>query len=106
MLRVFHAGPVLFHTGWFVESLCTQTLIVFIIRTTGSPLRSRLSLGLTITVLLIVAIGILLPYTTLAGPIGFTPLPGLYFLYLIAMTIAYLLLVELVKRPLMRQYAQ
>jgi len=99
-------GPVLFHTGWFVESLCTQTLIVFIIRTTGSPLRSRPSLGLIITVLLIVALGLQLPYTPLAGPLGFTPLPGLYFLFLIAMTIAYLLLVELVKRPLMRQYAQ
>jgi Mg2+-importing ATPase len=105
MLRVFHAGPVLFHTGWFVESLCTQTLIVFVIRTTGNPLRSRPSRTLTITVLLIVAIGILLPYTPLAEPLGFTPLPGLYFLFLIAMTIAYLVLVGLVKRPLMRQYA-
>jgi P-type Mg2+ transporter len=106
MLRVFHAGPVLFHTGWFVESLCTQTLIVFIIRTPGNPLRSRPSRALRITVLLVVAIGILLPYTQLAGPLGFTPLPGLYFLFLIAMTIAYLLLVELVKRPLMRRYLQ
>ncbi len=106
MLRVFHAGPVLFHTGWFVESLCTQTLIVFIIRTPGNPLRSRPSRALRITVLLVVAIGILLPYTPLAGPLGFTPLPGLYFLFLIAMTIAYLLLVELVKRPLMKRYLQ
>ncbi len=106
MLHVFHAGPVLFHTGWFVESLCTQTLVVFIIRTAGNPLRSRPSLPLTITVLLVVAIGILLPYTPLAVPLGFTPLPGLYFLFLIAMTVTYLLLVELVKRPLMRRYAQ
>jgi len=105
MLRVFHAGPVLFHTGWFVESLCTQTLIVFIIRTAGNPLRSRPSRALMITVLLIVAIGILLPYTPLASPLGFTPLPGLYFLFLIAMTLTYLVLVGLVKRPLMRQYA-
>jgi Mg2+-importing ATPase len=105
MLRVFHAGPVLFHTGWFVESLCTQTLIVFVIRTAGNPLRSRPSRALTITVLLVVAIGILLPYTPLAGPLGFTPLPGLYFLFLMAMTVAYLVLVALVKRPLMRQYA-
>jgi Mg2+-importing ATPase len=106
MLRVFQAGPVLFHTGWFVESLCTQTLVVFIIRTAGNPLRSRPSTPLMITVLLIVAIGILLPYTPLAGPLGFTPLPGLYFLFLIAMTLTYLVLVELVKRPLMRQYAE
>ncbi len=106
LLRVFHAGAVLFHTGWFVESLATQTLVVFIIRTAGNPLRSRPSLPLMITVLLVVAIGILLPYTPLAVPLGFTPLPGLYFLFLIAMTIAYLLLVALVKRPLMRRYAQ
>jgi P-type Mg2+ transporter len=106
LLHVFHAGPVLFHTGWFVESLCTQTLVVFIIRTAGNPLRSRPSRPLMITVLLVVAIGILLPYTPLAVPLGFTPLPGLYFLFLIAMTVTYLLLVELVKRPLMRRYAQ
>jgi P-type Mg2+ transporter len=106
LLRVFHAGPVLFHTGWFVESLSTQTLVLFIIRTAGNPLRSLPSLPLTITVLLVVAIGLLLPYTPLADPLGFTPLPGLYFLFLIAMTVTYLLLVELVKRPLMRRYAQ
>jgi len=106
LLNVFHAGPVLFHTGWFVESLATQTLVVFVIRTAGNPLRSRPSIPLMITVLLIVAIGILLPYTPLAVPLGFTPLPGLYFLLLIAMTLAYLLLVALVKRPLMRRYAQ
>ena len=105
MLRVFHAGPVLFHTGWFVESLCTQTLIVFVIRTAGNPLKSHPSRALVITVLLIVAIGILLPYTPLAGLLGFTPLPALYFLFLIAMTMSYLALVALVKRPLMRQYA-
>src|SRR6266446_6816820 len=106
MLHVFHAGPVLFHTGWFVESLATQTLVVFIIRTAGNPLRSRPSLPLTISALLVVAIGILLPYSPLAVPLGFTSLPGLYFLFLIAMTVVYLLLVELVKRPLMRRYAQ
>src|SRR5712692_5534306 len=108
LLWLFHASTnaPLFHTGWFVESLCTQTLVVFIIRTAGNPLRSRPSRPLMITVLLVVAIGILLPYTPLAVPLGFTPLPGLYFLFLIAMTVTYLLFVELVKRPLMRRYAQ
>ena len=66
MLRVFNAGPVLFHTGWFVESLATQTLVLFIIRTAGNPLRSRPSLPLTITTLLIVVVGCVLPYTPLA----------------------------------------
>ena len=106
MLRVFYAGAVLFHTGWFVESLATQTLVLFIIRTAGNPLRSRPSRPLAITTLLIVAIGMLLPYTPLAVPLGFTPLPGLYFLFLVVMTAIYLLFVELLKRRLMRRYAQ
>jgi Mg2+-importing ATPase len=105
LLRVFQAGDVLFHTGWFVESLATQTLVLFIIRTAGNPLRSRPSRPLAITTLSIVAIGTLLPFTPLAGPLGFTPLPPLYFLFLAAMTAIYLLLVELVKRRLMRRYA-
>ena len=105
MLRVFNAGPVLFHTGWFVESLATQTLVLFIIRTAGNPLRSRPSLPLTITTLLIVVVGCVLPYTPLARPLGFTPLPALYFLFLAVMVVSYLLLVELVKRRLMRRYA-
>src|SRR2546426_8752030 len=103
MLRVFNAGPVLFHTGWFVESLATQTLVLFVIRTAGNPLRSRPSRPLTITTLLIVLVGIILPFTPLAGYLGFTPLPGLYFLFLVAMTVTYLLLVEVVKRRLMRR---
>ena len=105
MLRVFKADAVLFHTGWFVESLATQTLVLFSIRTAGNPLRSRPSLPLTITTLLIVALGILLPYTPLAGPLGFAPLPILYFLFLAGVMVVYLLLVELVKRRLMRRYA-
>jgi len=106
MLRIFNAGAVLFHTGWFVESLATQTLVLFIIRTAGNPLRSRPSRPLTITTLLIVAIGIWLPYTPLAGLLGFTPLPALYFLFLVVMTTIYLLLVQLVKSRLMRRYTQ
>lgn len=105
MLRVFNAGPVLFHTGWFVESLATQTLVLFVIRTAGNPLRSRPSLPLTLTTLLIVGVGFVLPYTPLAGPLGFTPLPALYFLFLAAMVVIYLLLVQLVKQHLMRRYA-
>jgi Mg2+-importing ATPase len=88
-----------------VESLATQTLVLFIIRTAGNPLRSRPSLPLTITTLLIVAVGCVLPYSPLAGPLGFTPLPALYFLFLAGMVVSYLFLVELIKRPLMRRYA-
>jgi len=101
MLQVFHASQELFHTGWFVESLATQTLVLFIIRTVGNPLRSRPSLPLTITTISIVCIGIILPFTPLAGPLGFTPLPALYFLFLAGMVVTYLILVEIVKRRLM-----
>jgi Mg2+-importing ATPase len=105
MLTIFHASAPLFHTGWFVESLATQTLVLFIIRTAGNPFRSRPSVPLVVTTLLIVAIGIVLPFSPLAGALGFTPLPALYFLFLAGMTVTYLLLVELVKRRLMRQLA-
>ncbi len=105
LLWVFHANAMLFHTGWFVESLATQTLVLFVIRTVGNPLRSRPSRPLVITTLSIVAIGILLPYTPLAGPLGFSPLPLLYYLFLTGMIVVYLLFVELVKRRLMRRYA-
>jgi P-type Mg2+ transporter len=102
MLAVFHAGEPLFHTGWFVESLATQTLVLFIIRTAGNPLRSLPSRPLTVTTLLIVVIGIALPFTPVANPLGFTPLPLTYFAFLAGMTAIYLLLVQVVKRRLMR----
>jgi P-type Mg2+ transporter len=105
MLAVFHAGQATFHTGWFVESLATQTLVLFVIRTSGNPFRSRPSRPLTICVIVIVLIGIVLPYTPLAGPLGFTPLPLVFLLYLIAATGTYLVLVEIGKRVLMKRRA-
>ncbi len=84
MLAIFHAAEPLLHTGWFVESLATQTSVLFVIRTSGNPFRSRPSLPLTITVLTIVALGLILPFTPLAVPLKFVPLPGLYFLFLVS----------------------
>jgi Mg2+-importing ATPase len=103
LLRVFRASEELFHTGWFVESLATQTLVLFVIRTAGNPLRGRPSRPLTAGVLAVVAAGLALPYTPLAGPLGFVPLPPLYLLFVAAMTAAYLALVELVKRRVLRR---
>jgi P-type Mg2+ transporter len=103
LLRVFHASEQLFHTGWFVESLATQTLVIFIIRTAGNPLRSRPSLALTATTIAVVMAGITLPFTSLGNTLGFTPLPLAFFLFLAGATGTYLLLVELVKRRLMRR---
>jgi Mg2+-importing ATPase len=103
LLRVFHAGEVLFHSGWFVESLATQTLVLFVIRTPRNPLTSRPSLPLAITTVAIVIVGVLLPYSPLAGVLGFQPLPAAYFLFLSATTLTYLALVEFAKRHLLRR---
>ena len=101
MLKFFHASEQLFHTAWFVESLATQTLVLFIIRTQGNPFRSRPSRPLIITVLAVVIFALVLPYTPLAGVLGFVPLPLSYFAFLAIATTVYLSLVELVKRKLM-----
>ncbi len=101
LLWVLQADATLFHTGWFVESLATQTLVLFVIRTAGNPLRSRPSRPLTVTTLLIVAIGCLLPFSPLAALLGFTPLPPLFYVFLAGATATYLGLVEVVKRRLL-----
>jgi Mg2+-importing ATPase len=103
LLRAFHAGPSLFHTGWFVESLATQTLVLFVIRTMGNPFRSRPSRSLTATTLIIVAIGVMLPWTPLGPVLGFTRLPLRYFAFLIPATLAYLAIVDIAKRYLARR---
>jgi Mg2+-importing ATPase len=102
LLWVFRASEALFQTGWFVESLATQTLVLFVIRTAGNPLRSRPSLPLAVTTVLVVLIGLILPFTPLASMLGFVSLPGAYFVFLGGATMTYLLLVEAVKRRLMR----
>lgn len=103
LLHVFHASAPTFRTGWFVESLATQTLVIFVIRTGQSPLRSRPSRALTITTLAIVAIGVLLPLSPMAGWLGMVPLEPAYFLFLVPATLTYLALVEIAKRRLLRR---
>jgi Mg2+-importing ATPase len=98
MLGLFRADPVLFRTGWFVESLATQTLVIFVIRTADRPWASRPARGLVLGVVGALAVGVLLPYSPLADWLGFTPLPPLFFGVLLVMTATYLALVETVKR--------
>jgi len=105
LLHFFHADQVFFHTGWFVESLATQTLVLFIIRTSQNPLGSRPSGPLAATTLVVVAIGALLPFSPLANALGFAPLPAAYFAFLAIATITYLLLVEVGKRILFQREA-
>ena len=105
MLWVFHAGQPLFQTGWFVESLATQVLVVFIIRTNRIPFyKSRPSRGLIITCLSVVATGLILPFTPLAKGLGFIPLPPLYFLCLIVLVVSYLLLVMWLRGKFLKKY--
>jgi Mg2+-importing ATPase len=103
LLHVFHFGEVLFHTGWFVESLATQTLVLFVIRTAGRPWTNRPSVPLIVTSLLVVAVGLLLPYSAAAGRLGMTSLPLTYFLFLAFAVVTYLLIVEAVKGKVIRR---
>jgi Mg2+-importing ATPase len=98
MLGVLHAGPVEFRTGWFVESLATQTLIIFAIRTRRVPfLRSRPGGVLTMATFAVIAAGIALTVSPFSHGLGFTPLPWQFFAALVALTIGYLVLVEVTK---------
>jgi len=99
MLGLLHAGPVEFRTGWFVESLATQTLIIFAIRTRRVPFfRSRPSVVLTLTTCAVVAVGIVLTVSPIAHKLGFTTLPWQFYTALVMMTVAYLVLVEVTKK--------
>ena len=98
MLSVLHAGHVEFRTGWFVESIATQTLVIYVIRTRRVPFfKSRPSLPMLFVPTLAALVGAVLPYTGLAHLLGFTPLPATFFLILFGMVVVYLLLVELAK---------
>lgn len=102
MLHVLQADEKLFQTGWFVESLCTQVLVIFIIRTRGNPLKSRAHALLTLTSLGIVALAVALPFTPLGHYFGFVPPPARFYLILGGILLTYLLIVELAKQGLYR----
>ena len=98
MLSLLNAGHSEFRTGWFVESLATQTLIVYVIRTRRVPfLRSRPSTLMLVLPTTCAAIGAIVPFTPLAGVLGFSRLPLEFFLILLGMIVAYLCLVEVAK---------
>ena len=105
LLHYFAASEPFFHTGWFVESLATQTLVIYVIRTMRNPLGSRPSRPLLITTLLVVAIGAILPFTTLARPLGLVPLTAAFYLFVAAATVLYLIGVQLAKGLLFRDAA-
>jgi Mg2+-importing ATPase len=107
MLYVFKSwtNADLFHTGWFVESLFTQTLIIHVIRTNKIPfLQSRASMPLILTSLAIVAVGAWLPYSPLAQWLGFVPLPPLFWLLLLGMLVMYVILTQVIKTWFYRRF--
>jgi P-type Mg2+ transporter len=104
LLSAFRASPAFFHTGWFVESLATQALVLFVIRTAGNPFRSRPSLPLAVTTVAVVVIAAILPFTPVAVTLGFVPLPARFFGFLAGIVGCYLICVEMVKRRLLRRH--
>jgi Mg2+-importing ATPase len=94
----------LFQTGWFVESLMTQTLIIHVIRTNKIPfLQSRASWALTATTVSIMALGMWLPYSPLASALGFTHLPQMYWPILMLTLLGYMGLTQIIKAWLLRR---
>jgi Mg2+-importing ATPase len=107
MLYGFNAwsNPALFQSGWFVESLLTQTLIIHIIRTAKIPfLESRASAALITTTIVVGAVGIALPFTWLGGFLGFVPLPPAYWIALCLILVSYGTLTHFVKTWFIRRF--
>jgi Mg2+-importing ATPase len=109
MWFVFGATSVdnqaLFQTGWFVESLMTQTLIVHVIRTAKIPFfQSRASLPMLLITGTVMAVGMYLPFSPIAASLGFVPLPAVYFLWLALILTCYCVLTQFVKTWFIKKY--
>jgi Mg2+-importing ATPase len=109
MWFVFGANNIahqsLFQTGWFVEGLLSQTLIIHLIRTSKIPFfQSWAAPPLTFLTLLIMAIGIYIPFCPLAHVVGFVPLPMQYFPWLVGILLGYCVLTQCVKQWFIRRF--
>jgi len=98
LLGLLHAGPPEFRTGWFVESVVSATLIVLVVCTRGFFLRSRPGHVLLIMTLCVVAATLAIPYTLLATPFGFVPLPPVFLALMGLIVLGYMASAELAKR--------
>lgn len=105
LIFVFNATDAFFQTAWFVESIVTQTLVVFAIRTQRTPFfLSRPSLPLVLSTMAVVAFALLVPYSPLAVPFQLVHLPGGFYLFLAGVAITYLVLVDLLKVRFYRRH--
>jgi Mg2+-importing ATPase len=106
LLSILHASETEFHTGWFVESLATQVLVIFAIRTRRSPFwHSRPSRPLMAAAAAAIVVTILLTVLPFGGVLGFAPLPLPFWIALATFVVLYLTLVEIVKRRIYRMPA-
>ena len=106
LLFVFKASVPVFQTAWFVESLATQTFVVFVLRTRKTPFfKSKPGRYLMISSLSVIAVAFVLPYTPLGAIFKFTPPPPTFYIALVGLIAAYLLLVEVVKKWFIKRYA-
>jgi Mg2+-importing ATPase len=106
MLHLFHAGEQLFHTGWFIESMATQVLVIFIIRTRRNPFKSRPNIWLTLCSLSVVCLAIALPFTPLGRYFGFVPPPLSFYAILAGLVLFYLFAVEGIKQWFFRKFME
>ncbi|WP_034850395.1 magnesium-translocating P-type ATPase [Inquilinus limosus] len=105
LLALLGGDEAAFQTGWFVESLLTQVLVIFVIRTRSAPWASRPHPLLAALSLGVAGLAILLPFTGPGALLGMTPLPPAFYLFLIMAVPTYLAIVEVAKRRLSREAA-
>lgn len=104
LLHFFHASAELFHTGWFIESIATQVLVIFVIRTSGNPFANRPNSWLVILSLAVVAIAVLLPLTPAGAYLGFVPPPFEFYMVVVGIVLTYLIAVQIAKRAFYRRW--
>jgi len=105
LLLLLHATPAQFRTGWFLESVISASLIVLVIRTRRPCFRSRPGLHLLIATSLVVAATLVLPYTPLAGILGFTPMHWPFIVALVGILALYIVAAELAKKAFYKRQA-
>src|SRR6516162_656398 len=104
LLLVFHANEALFRTGWFIESLATQVLVIFVLRTRRNPLKSRPHRLLATTSVVVVVLAVVLPFTPLGAWFGFVPPSAAFLLSIAGLTVSYLLLAQSAKWAFYRMW--
>jgi Mg2+-importing ATPase len=104
LLLVFRADEALFQTGWFIESLATQVLVIFVLRTRGNPLKSRPHPLLAATSIAVVVLAVALPFTPLGAWFGFAPPSATFLLAIAGLTVSYLVLAQAAKWAFYRRW--